>query len=89
MNNIAFLQNNQLSLIKQLFLKLTDEKRVEFILFVNSIKEQGIDLLEVFNAQSISRFLQSQKYDNGRPDVCPICHGHYVVKNGTKKGAQR
>ena len=89
MNNITFLQNNQFSLIKQLFLKLTDEKRAEFIHFVNSIKEQGVDLLEVFNAQSISRFLQSQKYDNSRPDVCPICHGHYIVKNGTKKGAQR
>ncbi len=89
MNNITFLQNNQFSLIKHLFLKLTDEKRAEFILFVNSIKEQGVDLLEVFNAQSIYRFLQSQKYDNGWSDVCPIYHGHYVVKDGTKKGSQR
>lgn len=89
MIELNLLQSNELALAKQMFIRLSDDARAQFMLFAHALQNQGMDLQEILKSQTISCFLKEQKYENGRPEECPFCHEHYVVKNGTKKGAQR
>lgn len=94
MSSAEITENGQLTVVKQLFSALSNELKNAFTEWIGKTVDQRIALSLTYSFapvsdQNISRYLQGQKYENGRPDVCPFCGETHVVKNGTKGDAQR
>ena len=80
--------DSQLEILKQLYSALSDERKQEFL---NAIVEKATNSSPKNDSgkMSLDEFLQTRKYENGRPTVCPLCGGTHIVKNGSTRGIAR
>ena len=80
MSSAEITENGQLTVVKQLFSDLSNELKNAFTEWIGKTVDQRIALSLTYSFapvsdQNISRYLQGQKYENGRPDAA-----HFVVK---------
>lgn len=78
---------DRISIIKQMYLSLTDKERLDFLSYLKDSKEDNNEL-KSFN--SIKELILKHNHTNlnDRPS-CPHCRSLIVVKNGHKDGNQR
>ena len=86
--------SEKLEILTQLFSELSETEQNDFLLRIKTESKRDAKLTpallsansDQLPTETISRFLQKQKYDSGRPTECPHCGGTHIVKNGTFKG---
>lgn len=77
---------DELTILRQLFSNLSDEQKRDFL---ESIKSNVETSRTIDMSNSVHDFIGSKKFKSGRPEECPFCKNHHVIKNGKKDGIQR